>query len=55
MGAWSDEDFAIEAAGRNHEQLAVHLHHRERRPARAAEALAVSSRRQMELPDFVFS
>jgi hypothetical protein len=55
MGVRPDEDFAVQAPGWNHEQLTVHLHHGERRSARAAEAFDVSSSRQIELPDFIFS
>ena len=43
MRARSDQDCAIEATGRNHEQVAVHLFDRERRSARVAKASAVPS------------
>ena len=55
MSVRPDVDFAIEAASWNYQQFALHLHHGERRPARAAEALAVSSCRQVELRDFMFA
>jgi len=55
MGIRSDENFAIQTAGGNQEQLAVHLHHGERRSARVAEAFAVACCRQIELFDFIFS
>jgi len=43
MGVRSEKDFAIQAAGWNHEQSAIHFHTGKRRPARAAEAFAVTS------------
>jgi hypothetical protein len=54
MAVRLDGDFAVQAAGWNHEQLAVHLHHGERRSARATEAFAVPSGRQIESTDLVF-
>jgi hypothetical protein len=49
MDARSDEDFAIQAACGNHEQLAVIC------IMGSADAFAVSGRRQIELPDFIVS
>src|SRR5579859_819471 len=55
MGVRSGKDFAIQTAGRNHEQSAVHFHTGKRRPAPAAEAFAVTSFRQVELRDIISS
>ena len=51
----ANENRTVETARRDLQQLAVHLHIRQRRPAGGAETVPVSGRRQIEHPDLVRS
>lgn len=54
VGVWPDADFAVQAAGRNHQQFAVDRVG-QRRSANRAKAAAVPGLRQVEQGDFFFS